>query len=170
MDWLMKNIIEQNKKYIKAVIRKLTGSNNEDIEQEVYIKTWQNLPKYEEQGKLKQWICTLTANICRDYFRSKSLKNILKEVSDDVAVENLSSEKTPDIIIDEKQRQKIILKAVDSLSKEHRKVVILYEFEGYSIEDIAKRLGVPQGTVKSRLFNARKILKEKLNFLRGENK
>ena len=53
MDWLMKHIIEQNKKYIKAVIRKLTGSNNEDIEQEVYIKTWQNLPKYKEQGKFQ---------------------------------------------------------------------------------------------------------------------
>ncbi len=170
MDWLMKHIIEQNKKYIKAVIRKLTGSNNEDIEQEVYIKTWQNLPKYQEQGKLKQWICTLTANICRDYFRSKSFKTGLKEVSDDTIVENLSYENTPDVIIDEKQRQKIILKAVDSLSKEHRKVIILFEFEGYSIEDIAKRLGVPEGTVKSRLFNARKILKEKLNFLRGENK
>ena len=46
----------------------------------------------------------------------------------------------------------------------------MFEFEGYSIEEIAKRLNIPEGTVKSRLFNARKILKEKLNFLRGETK
>ena len=74
------------------------------------------------------------------------------------------------MLIDEKQRQKIILKAVDSLSKEHRKVVILIEFEGYTMEETAKRLNVPLGTVKSRLFNARKILKEKLSFLQGETK
>ena len=51
MDWLMKQLIEQNKKYVKAVIRKLTGGVNEDLEQEVYIKAWQNLPKYKEEGK-----------------------------------------------------------------------------------------------------------------------
>lgn len=170
MDCIMKNIIEQNKKYIKAIIRKLTGSYNEDIEQEVYIKTWQNLPKYNEQGKFKQWISKLTANICRDYFRSKNFKIYSKEMSDETVFENLSSNNSPDIIINEKQRQKIILNAVNSLSKEHRKVIIMFEFEGYSIEEIAKRLNIPEGTVKSRLFNARKILKEKLNFLRGETK
>ena len=76
----------------------------------------------------------------------------------------------PENIINEKQRQKIILEAVDSLSKEHKKVVILFEFEGYTLEEIALKLKVPLGTVKSRLFNARKILKEKLYFLQGETK
>ena len=161
----MKHIIEQNKKYVKAVIRKLLGSHNEDIEQEVYIKAWQNLPRYQETGKLKQWLCMITANICRDYFRSKSFKNTSKETCDISNIESLTSNNSPDIIIDEKERQKIILKAVDSLSKDFRKVIILFEFEGYSLEEISRRLKIPVGTVKSRLFNARKILKQKLFFL-----
>lgn len=166
----MKQIIEKNKQYVKAIIRKLTGSSNEDLEQEVYIKAWQNLPKYKEEGKFKQWICMITANTCRDFFRSKEFKYKAKESSDEKDLENVSQSKTPENIINEKQRQKIILKAVDSLSKEHKKVVILFEFEGYTLEEISLKLKVPLGTIKSRLFNARKILKEKLYFLQGETK
>lgn len=57
----MKDIIEQNRGLIKAIIKKLTGSYNEDIEQEVYIKTWRNMNHYKEQGKFSQWIGALTA-------------------------------------------------------------------------------------------------------------
>ena len=70
----MKDIIEQNRGLIKAIIKKLTGSYNEDIEQEVYIKTWRNMGHYKEQGKFSQWIGALTANVCRDYFKSRQYK------------------------------------------------------------------------------------------------
>ena len=65
-------------------------------------------------------------------------------------------------------RQKIILKAVDSLPRKLRDVIVWYEFEEMSYETIAKKAGVPVGTVRSRLSNARKILSEKLQFLKGE--
>ena len=72
-------------------------------------------------------------------------------------------------IIDAKKRQKIILKAVDELPYKMRKVVVLFEFEDFTIAEIAKKLGEPEGTIKSRLFNARKVLAEKLKLLLGEN-
>ena len=71
-------------------------------------------------------------------------------------------------IIDAKQRQKIILKAVDELPYKMRKVVVLHEFEDMPLEQVAKKLGLPLGTVKSRLFNAKKILSQKLAHLKGE--
>ena len=49
----MKKIIEQHKGLIRSIIKKIVGSYNEDIEQEVYIKTWKSLSDYKEQGKLK---------------------------------------------------------------------------------------------------------------------
>lgn len=49
-----------------------------------------------------------------------------------------------------------------------RKVIILFEFEGLSQEQIARKTGVPVGTVKSRLFHARQILSQKLSYLKGE--
>lgn len=112
----------------------------------------------------------ITANVCKDYFRSKNFKSSSQEHYDDTAFENLSSFDNPEQILNEKEKQKIILKTIDALSTEHRKVIVLYEFEEYSLEEISLRLKIPVGTVKSRLFNARKILKQKLNFLLGENK
>ena len=71
-------------------------------------------------------------------------------------------------IIDAKMRQKIILKAVDELPRKLLDVVYRYEFEEMSYEEIARKTGVPVGTVRSRLSNARKILSEKLQFLKGD--
>lgn len=164
----MKQIILENKSRIRAIIRKLTGSYNEDIEQEVYIKTWRNLPHYQEEGKFKQWLSQLTANVCRDYFRSRQYKQSAAENADETALESATAAETPEKILDAKSRQKIILKAVDSLPDKYRRIVIWFEFEELSYEQIARKTGLPLGTVKSRLFAARKILAEKLKFLRGE--
>ena len=71
-------------------------------------------------------------------------------------------------IINAKMRQKLILKAVDELPAKMRKVIILFEFEGLSQEQIARKTGVPVGTVKSRLFHARQILSQNLSYLKGE--
>ena len=165
----MKQFIQENKSLIRAVIKKMTGSYNEDIEQDVYIKTWRNMDKYQESGKLRQWICTLTVNLCRDYFKSRQYRLGAGQLNDEQTLEEIpSAQKNQEEILDAKQRQKIILKAVDSLPRKLRQVVIWYEFEDQSYDQIAVRTGLPVGTVKSRLFNARKILAEKLKFLQGE--
>lgn len=165
----MKQIILENRNRVKAIIRKLTGSNNEDLEQEVYIKTWQNLDKYQEQGKFAQWISTLTANVCRDYFKSKQYRQSATQSGDDEVLESCCADAvSQEEAVDAKKRQKLILKAVDSLPKKLRQTVVWFEFEELSYEQIAKKTGEPVGTIKSRLFNARKILSEKLQFLKGE--
>ena len=84
----MKEIIEQNKGVIRAVIKKITGTYNEDLEQEVYIKTWRNLQNYKEKGKISSWIAAITANVCRDYFKSKAYKTEKLEVAADEALQN----------------------------------------------------------------------------------
>jgi RNA polymerase sigma-70 factor (ECF subfamily) len=164
----MQRIIAENKKFVRAVIRKLTGRNDEDLEQEAYLKIWQNLPKYREEGKFRQWICQVTANLCRDHFRAKETKLTHAETNDEETIANLSVEVKPEERIDQKQRQRLILKAVDSLPKHYRDVIVLYEFEDYPLEKIALRLKVPLGTIKSRLHNARNILREKLSYLQGD--
>ncbi len=164
----MKQIILENRSRIRAVIKKLTGSYNEDIEQEVYIKTWRNLDNYHEEGKFRQWISQLTANVCRDYFRSRQFKQSRAEEGDQNFLENAAAAETPEKIADTKLRQKIILKAVDSLPAKYRRIVIWFEFEELSYEQISRKTGLPLGTVKSRLFTARKILAEQLKFLKGE--
>lgn len=164
----MKEIIAENKSRIRAIIKKLTGSYNEDIEQEVYIKTWKNLDNYHEEGKFSQWIGALTANVCRDYFKSKQYKAEARNAGGEEVLEKVAVGGRQEEVLDAKARQKMILKAVDELPAKMRKVVVLFEFEELSYEQIAKKTGLPVGTIKSRLFNARKILSEKLKPLKGE--
>ncbi len=162
----MKEIIAEYGGLIRSVIKKITGSYNEDIEQEVYIKTWKNMENYQEQGKFSSWLSTLTANVCRDYFKSKQHVMESKQVSGEEILDKVKVGGRQEEVIDAKKRQKIILKAVDDLPRKLRQVVILFEFEEKSYEEISKKLGLPVGTIKSRLFNARKILSEKLKFLK----
>ncbi len=164
----MQMLIEENRARIRAIIRKMTGSYNEDIEQEVYLKSWENKEQYNETGKFKAWISTLTANICRDYFRTNRYKTESQSVSTDDIAEITDAGRTQEEVTDMKMRQKIILKAVDSLPAKMRDVVVYYEFEEMSYDEIAARLKISVGTVKSRLFTARNILSEKLAYLKGE--
>lgn len=164
----MKDIISQNQGRIKAIIKKLTGSYNEDIEQEIYIKTWKNMNMYKEEGKFVQWISTLAANVCRDYLKSKQHQAEVRKVGEETLLDRVAVGGRQEEVIDAKRRQKIILKAVDTLPKKMRQVIILYEFEEMSYEEIANKTGDPVGTIKSRLFNARKLLSEVLQPLKGE--
>jgi RNA polymerase sigma-70 factor (ECF subfamily) len=81
---------------------------------------------------------------------------------DDELIENITNNIDPEILLDTKTRQKIILKAVNSLPSKMRQVIILCEYEDYSIKQAAEKLKISEGTVKSRLFNARKILAQVL--------
>ena len=164
----MLTLFEENRSRIRAIIKKMTGTFNEDIEQEVYLKSWEKRETYKEEGNFKAWISTLTANLCRDYFRTKQFKTSSLEVSVDETFEIQDESSTQEEVIDSKKRQKLILKAVDSLPSKMRDVIIYYEFEEMSYEEIAARLKISVGTVKSRLFNARSILTEKLSYLKGE--
>ena len=164
----MNNQISSYKAIVRAVIKKITGNYNEDLEQEAYLKIWQNKENYQEQGKKSAWLGMLTANICRDYLKSRFKKNnaqtLQGEIIEKVRVTTKIDDKT-----DKKKRQKIILKAVHELPADLRQVITSYEFEEKSYKEIADKLKIAEGTVKSRLFNARKILAQKLNFLKENN-
>lgn len=161
----MKSIIKENKKIIQSIIIRFTGNYNEDLEQEVYIKTWKNFKNYQEQNKFTQWISVITKNICKDYLKSKAFKQKSCETLGDDALANVKENRKEFCEYDSKLRQKIILKAINSLPKNLKEIICLYEFEEKSYEEIAKKLNIPKGTVKSRLNKARNVLKTVLKEL-----
>ncbi|MBE6452869.1 MAG: sigma-70 family RNA polymerase sigma factor [Alphaproteobacteria bacterium] len=164
----MEQLISENKNFIRGIIRKLTGFYNEDIEQEIYIKAWKNLNSYHEEGKIKHWIACIASSVCKDYFRSRQYHQNVSETRDEETLASLSVKQTPEKTLDTKQRQKIILGAIDALPSQYRNIIIWYEFEELSYEQISQKTKLPLGTIKSRLYNARKLLAEKLKFLKGE--
>ena len=137
----------------------MTGSDNEDIEQEVYIRTWKNLDKYKEKGKFKSWINTITANLCRDYMRSSYFKHSQNTVTEEDDLIQIRDEKENiESAFIQKQRQKRIMDAIDSLKPKFKEVIIMYEMQDMSYDEISEKINCPVGTVRSRLFNARKEL------------
>lgn len=159
-------IIETNKNNIKNIIRLITKSENEDLEQEVYIKLWKNSDKYKEQGSMKSWIGTIAKNTSKDYLKSAMVRNEQNSTSDEFVLTSIKDKKTtPEDRVLVSERQKRIIKAIDSLKPKLRETIMLCEIYGYTYEEAAEKLNCPIGTIKSRIYNAKKELAEKLEDL-----
>ena len=159
-------IIEKNKTNVKNIIKMITKEENEDLEQEVYIKAWKNSDKYKEKGTFSAWIRTVSANLAKDYLKSSQKKMSENTTSDETVLTLVKSSKsTPEEELLRIGRQKIITEAINSLKPKFREIIILYEIENKSYEEISQNLKCPIGTVKSRLYNAKKELAEKLQDL-----
>jgi RNA polymerase sigma-70 factor (ECF subfamily) len=144
----------------------MTGSNNEDIEQEVYIRAWKNINTYKEKGKFKSWISTITANLCRDYMKSSYFKHAQSMVTEeDTLIQIKDTKESIENELIKKQRQKRIIEAIESLKPKFREVIVMYEMQEMTYEEISEKLKCPVGTIRSRLFNARKELSIKLSDL-----
>jgi len=159
-------IIENNKQNIKNIIRLITKEDNEDIEQEVYLKIWKNSDKYTEKGSSKSWISMIAKNTSLDYLKSAYTRMFQNSDGDDYTLESIKDEKiSPENKIISLERQKQIIKAIDSLKPKLKEVIMLTEVDGYSYEQCAQKLKCPLGTIKSRVFNAKKELSIKLQDL-----
>ena len=159
-----KEIVENNKNNVRNIIRLITKETNEDLEQEVFVKVWKNSDKYNEQGSFKSWINTIAKNVSKDYLKSSQYKN--RNTEDDEILTTIKDKKqTPELTLISNDRQKRIIGAINSLKPKFKEVVMYCEIYGYSYEETAVKLNCPLGTVKSRLYNAKKELAEKLQDL-----
>lgn len=150
--------INQNRlsfyKTAKALLR-----NDDDIEdaiQDTLETAYKNLETLKEPKYFKTWITRILINKCYDILRKKS--KILPY--DSVIMEN---EKDP-TSFDEQVEMKMIL---DKLDKDLKDIVILFYFNDYKQEEIAKILDIPKGTVKSRLHRARNEILSLVNSQKG---
>lgn len=160
----LKEIINGN--YVKSIIKRITNEYNEDLEQEVYLKVWKNSEKYKEQGNLKAWVGTIAANVSKDYLKSSQKKTAQLTIDDDEAILRVADKKTtPELKLIQNERQKQISEAINTLKPKFKEVIMLSEIQNYSYEEISKKLNCPTGTVKSRIYNAKKELAEKLKEL-----
>lgn len=159
-------VILENKQNIKNIIRLITKEDNEDLEQEVYFKIWKNSEKYTEKGSMKSWISCITRNASLDYLKSAYHKVFQTSTSEDFVVTSIKDKKsTPELNSISIERQKRIIYEIEHLKPKLKEVIMLCEINGYTYEQCAEKLKCPVGTVKSRIYNAKKELAEKLKDL-----
>ena len=161
-----KEIIKTNQNNVKSIIRLITKEDNEDLEQEVYIKVWKNSEKYKEQGSFKSWISTIAKNVSKDYLKSVQKRNQDALTTDDNILNTIKDQKsTPELKVISNDRQKIITTAIEGLRPKFKEVIMLCEIYDYTYEEASFKLKCPVGTIKSRLYNAKKELAIKLQDL-----
>lgn len=154
-----KELIKNNQSNVRNIIRLITKETNEDLEQEVYVKVWKNADKYTEKGSFKSWINTIAKNVSKDYLKSAHKKNQDTMTTDDEVLVSIKDKKlTPELKLINNERQQRILKAINSLKPKFKETIMLCEIYSYSYEEAAYKLKCPIGTIKSRLYNAKKEL------------
>ena len=150
-------LVKTNKQNVKNIIKLITNQENEDLEQEVYIKVWKNADKYQERGTFKSWINTIAKNISKDYLKSATFKNSSNMTSDEVILGTIKDNRqSPESKIVSSERQARIINAIESLKPKLKETIMLCEIQGYTYEEAAKKLKCPIGTIKSRIYNEKK--------------
>ncbi len=130
----------------------------EDVCQEVFARLYTHWDKISA-GKEHAWLMRVTVNCCRDIWRSSWIKRV---VLGSPQLELIPAEDE----IAEREKKELIMQAVYQLPMQFREIILLFYYQGFGINEIAEMLGVPDGTVASRLSRARskleKILKEEM--------
>jgi RNA polymerase sigma-70 factor (ECF subfamily) len=169
-------IIVKNTENLVAKIVFDTVANDgdrKDIAQDIYLKAYQKLPSFKFQSKLSTWIAQISYNTCIDYLRKKKLllpQNTFEEsdsgydndILDLINNAKGNFERSADTFVIKKNVSDIVKAGIEKLPQMYKTLVTLYHNEELSYEEIGTITGLPEGTVKSYLFRARKELKNHL--------
>ena len=143
----------------------------EDLTQETFLRAYLSIRSFQSRASLNTWLFRIATNLCIDYSRkNKKIQTMTSSLSmegeDD---ENETERDIPDVAFDpqrmllNKELGLVLNRALSELPEKLRTVVLLYDIEGLPYDEISAIVGCPLGTVKSRLFNARSALRDKLS-------
>lgn len=146
-------------------------TTSEDIVQETFVQCYLNINNLKNPDYFKTWFFKILTRMAWKLSKSDS-KNIPIDEIFSKAELNQNHEKDSMTKCLESETVQIVRNTVNNLDEKYRTVVVLYYFNGFSVKEIANMLDIFEGTVKSRLFKARRILKgkiESLNYFGGVN-
>src|SRR4029078_6262144 len=124
----------------------------------VFLDVWREAGKFEGRSAVSTWLLSIARFKALSVLRRKPEAELDDETAG--AIEDTSD--TPDVTLEKKQKADIIRKCLSGLSNEHREIVDLVYYHEKSVEEVAEIVGIPEATVKTRMFYARKKLAELL--------
>jgi len=140
---------------------KFTGRHDdaEDLTQEIFLKVFRSLEKFNRDADFSTWLSSVARNYCIDHYRaSKREKEVLVEdlVAFDLAPASAGS--SPHRALEDRDRRSFLRRGLEALPEKLREAVVLRDLQGLSYQEMADRLGLPEGTVKSRINRGREEL------------
>jgi RNA polymerase sigma-70 factor (ECF subfamily) len=155
-DALIRAVYEQHGQAVLAYATKLTGNRAaaEDVLQETLVRAWRHSEALVNgQGSVRAWLLTVAGRIVVDRARERAARP--REVAESPAEPPMERDHA-DQVIDSME----MFGALQKLSEEHREVIVQLYFRGRSLREVSTALGVPEGTVKSRLHHALRALRK----------
>ena len=131
-----------------------------DAAQEAFLRAWDGLPSFRGDCKFSVWLYRLTANVCIDMLRKQGRTREVSLTEEETnAVFDIPDERfCPQTELEKKQLRQSVRQGLEKLPEEFRLVLLLRELGGLSYDEIAQSTGLELGTVKTRIFRARKKL------------
>jgi RNA polymerase sigma-70 factor (ECF subfamily) len=141
---------------VQRLVQRLLGraSDIEDVTQEVFLQVHRSLKDFRYGSRFSTWLYRVTLNVVLMQRRARRSRPVLVDGVDGVVTEDSSP--LPDEQIAQRRRVRALLRILDGLSEKKRTAYVLHDLEGVPPADIARRVGAPVLTVRTRLFYARR--------------
>lgn len=149
--------IDSHMVYVYNIALRFLGAEDaKDAAQDAIIRAYEAWEGFRGDSSISTWLYRITINHCKDILRRRRMILSLEEVED------VSGGEEPAEVFERAELAEIVQKAMSELSVEHREILVMRETLGYDYEKIACELGVPIGTVKSRIHSAKKSLRNRI--------
>ena len=154
-------VVARFKRKVFHIAYKFTGRHDaaEDLTQEVFLKMFRSLDKFHRDADFSTWLSSVSRNYCIDHYRaSKREKEVVVEdlVAFDLAPASVGS--NPHRALEDRDRRSFLRRGLEALPEKLREAVVLRDLHGLSYQEMADQLGLPEGTVKSRINRGREEL------------
>jgi len=164
-------IVRQNRRKVFNVAYKFVGKHEEaeDLTQDIFIKIFKALATFDRRANFQTWIVSISRNLCIDHYRSvrKERQTIAREV-DTADLQPASRDRTPYAVAEHQDLRATLREALQTLPVTLRTAVVLRDLQELSYQEIAEKLELPEGTVKSRINRGRIELARQLKRLQDK--
>ena len=157
-------VLEYQKNVYNVALR-ITGNAEDaaDMAQEAFIKAFNSISSFKGDSRFSVWLYRIVSNVSVDFLRSKARRpssslSIENEEGETVELEIADESLSPEQLLETKLSSQAVRRGLDSLPEDYRQILLLREIQGLSYDEIAQILDIEIGTVKSRIFRARKKL------------
>ena len=158
-------LVKEYEKNVYNLALRMVGNSEDaaDMSQEAFIKAYNSLTSFRGDSKFSVWLYRIVSNVCLDYLRSRGRRQTVSlstenDDGEDVEIDIADETQSPERLLDRRLTRDAVRRGLAALPPEHRQILLLREIQGLSYDEIADALGIEDGTVKSRIFRARKKL------------
>lgn len=161
------DIVREYEKNVYNIALRMTGDREDalDVSQEAFLKAYHALGSFRGESKFSVWLYRIVSNACLDFLRERKRRaEVSLSVGDDegesAETEIRDESLSPETLFERKLTREAVQRGLLSLPEDQRKILLLREIQGFSYEEIGRVLSLESGTVKSRIFRARRKLCE----------